>query len=180
MIQHLVITAMGTDRPGISNQVARLVTQAQANIIDSRITLFGNEFTLIMFVSGTNNSIARIESSFPLLGQQHDLITMMKRTTAPNTEIKGDSLEMSVELDDGLGITERFTQFFAERQIGLSSLSAQTLPHLTDPNKKRFVIRLSAQLAKDNNQSQLMWDFNQLCEQVNAQGQLHFISPLSP
>lgn len=180
MIQHLVITAMGTDRPGISNQVVRLVTQAQGNIIDSRITLFGNEFTLIMLVSGNNNSIARIESNFPLLGQQQDLITMMKRTTPPNTENKGDSLEISVELDDGLGITEQFTQFFAHRHIGLSALSAQTQPHVTEPNKKRFVIRLSAQLSKDIDQTQLMQDFDQLCDQVNAQGQLHFISPPSP
>ncbi|MBO0217233.1 glycine cleavage system transcriptional repressor, partial [Vibrio sp. Vb2880] len=34
MKQHLVLTAVGTDRPGICNQLVQLVTQAGCNIVD--------------------------------------------------------------------------------------------------------------------------------------------------
>lgn len=57
MTQHLVITAVGTDRPGICNEVVRLVTQAGCNIIDSRIAMFGKEFTLLMLISGSQATL---------------------------------------------------------------------------------------------------------------------------
>ncbi|MGU3840932.1 ACT domain-containing protein, partial [Vibrio diabolicus] len=56
MKQHLVLTAVGTDRPGICNQVVHLVTQAVCNIVDSRIAIFGSEFTLIMLLTGNASS----------------------------------------------------------------------------------------------------------------------------
>ncbi len=70
MKQHLVLTAVGTDRPGICNQVVKLVTQAGCNIVDSRIAIFGNEFTLIMLLTGSTSNITRVETQMPLLGQE--------------------------------------------------------------------------------------------------------------
>lgn len=127
MTQHLVITAVGTDRPGICNEVVRLVTQAGCNIIDSRIALFGKEFTLLMLISGSPSNITRVETTLPLLGQQHDLITMMKRTSPHDHQTHAYTVEVYVESDDKMGLTEKFTQFFAQRQIGMASLSAQTI-----------------------------------------------------
>ncbi|GAL30571.1 glycine cleavage system transcriptional antiactivator GcvR [Vibrio variabilis] len=63
MNQYLVITAVGTDRPGICNEVVHLVANAGCNIIDSRIAMFGNEFTLIMLISGTPSYITRVETT---------------------------------------------------------------------------------------------------------------------
>lgn len=106
MTQHLVITAVGTDRPGICNQVVQLVTQSGCNIIDSRIAMFGEEFTLIMLLSGKANNITRVETTLPLLGQEHDLITIMKRTS-PHDHIENSyTLEVFIESDDRLGLTE--------------------------------------------------------------------------
>lgn len=62
MIHHLVITAVGSDRPGICNRLTQVVTHSGGNIVDSRIALFGKEFTLIMLVSGETNAITRIET----------------------------------------------------------------------------------------------------------------------
>lgn len=67
MTQHLVITAVGTDRPGVCNQVVHLVTQSGCNIIDSRIALFGEEFTLIMLLSGKANNITALKPPCPCL-----------------------------------------------------------------------------------------------------------------
>lgn len=117
MTQHLVITAMGTDRP-ICNQVVHLVTQAGCNIIDSRIAMFGNEFTLIMLLSGSSNGIARVETTLPLLGQEQDLITIMKRTSPHNPLSNCYTLEVFIESDDRVGLTEQFTQFLLTNKLG--------------------------------------------------------------
>ncbi|MGL4224286.1 MAG: glycine cleavage system protein R [Vibrio sp.] len=176
MIQHLVITAVGTDRPGICNEVVRLVTQAGCNIIDSRIALFGKEFTLLMLISGAPSTITRVETTLPVLGQQHDLITMTKRTSPHDQQTHAYTVEVYVESDDQLGLTEQFTQFFAQRQIGMASLSAQTINKTKlDSEQDQFHIALCARVDSGCNLMQLQEEFAALCRELNVQGSLNFI-----
>ncbi|WP_117235171.1 glycine cleavage system protein R [Vibrio maerlii] len=175
-MQHLVVTAVGTDRPGICNQVVHLATQAGCNIVDSRIALFGNEFTLIMLVSGSNANITRVETMLPLLGQEHELITMMKRTS-PHEELDNSyTLEAFIESDDRIGLTEQFTEFFADRNIGLSSLSAQTIKgSKVHTSQDQFHISMTALVDANCNLMQLQEEFEQLCQQQGVTGSLNFI-----
>ncbi len=176
MTQHLVITAVGSDRPGVCNQVVGLVTRAGCNIIDSRIALFGNEFTLLMLLSGNNASVTRVETTLPLLGQEHDLITMMKRTAKHAHQDNSYTLEAFIESDDKVGLTEKFTQFFAEKDIGLSSLSAQTIDKdKLQSEHDQFHLTLTAAVDSECNLMQIQEDFSNLCHQLNVKGSLNFI-----
>ena len=70
MTHYLVVTAIGTDRPGIVNEVTRHVSGCgYRNIVDSRLGIFGNEFTFIMLLSGGWNSLMQLEISLPLRSQ---------------------------------------------------------------------------------------------------------------
>ncbi len=82
MPQQLVVTAIGTDRTGIVSQLARLVTDCNCNIVDSRMAIFGNEFTFIMLLSGDAAAISKIEYLLPSSAFELDLLTMSKRTSA--------------------------------------------------------------------------------------------------
>ncbi len=176
MTQHLVITAVGTDRPGVCNQVVHLVTQSGCNIVDSRIALFGNEFTLIMLLSGNNASVTRVETTLPLLGQEHSLITIMKRTSTHAPLDTSYTLEVFIESDDKPGLTEHFTQFFAQKEIGLSSLSAQTIAkEKVDRESNQFHIAITASVDSECNLMQLQEEFDELCQQLSVQGSLNFI-----
>lgn len=176
MSQHLVITAVGSDRPGIVNKVVRLVTRAGCNIVDSRIALFGNEFTLIMLINGNNSSITRVETSLPLLGQEHELITIMKRTS-PHTEPANTyTVEVFIESADKPGLTEQFTQFFADREIGLASLSAQTIEkEKARQEQDQFHIAMTALVEAERNLMQLQEEFKALCDTLSVSGHLNFI-----
>lgn len=176
MTQHLVITAVGTDRPGVCNQVVHLVTQSGCNIVDSRIALFGNEFTLIMLVSANNAAITRVETTLPLLGQEHDLITIMKRTSTHALQDNAYTLEVFVESEDKPGLTEKFTNFFAAKDIGLASLSAQTISKEKFATEQdQFHIALTATVDSEYNLMQLQEDFDTLCQELVVQGSLNFI-----
>ncbi len=153
MTQHLVITAVGTDRPGICNEVVRLVTQAGCNIIDSRIAMFGKEFTLLMLISGSPSNITRVETTLPLLGQQHDLITMMKRTSPHDHQTHAYTVE-----------------------IGMASLSAQTISKdKLHSEQNQFHIAISARVDSGCNLMQLQEEFDALCTALDVQGSLNFI-----
>ncbi|EMA2425486.1 glycine cleavage system protein R [Vibrio alginolyticus] len=176
MKQHLVLTAVGTDRPGICNQVVQLVTQAGCNIVDSRIAIFGSEFTLIMLLTGNASSVIRVETQLPLLGQEHDLITIMKRTAAHELLDNSYTMEVFIESEDRPGLTEKFTKFFADQQIGLDSLSAQTISKSKiQLDSDQFHIAITASVSADFNLMQLQEDFDELCKSLNVQGSLNFI-----
>ncbi len=172
MPQYLVITAVGTDRPGISNKVTRLVTEANCNIVDSRIAIFGNEFTLIILLSGSVNAISRIENTLPLLGSQHDLITMMKRTSPHQEKDIFCSIDAFIQSKDRPGLTERFTDFFAYRNIDLKSLSAQTLKK--EGEQDTFQIQITAEIFQACDIVDIQQQFETLCRSLSVDGTINF------
>ena len=77
---HLVISALGRDRPGIVNQISKAIYELDCNITDSRMTVLGGEFAILLLVEGPWNQLARLEDQVPDLEQRLDLTITTKRT----------------------------------------------------------------------------------------------------
>ena len=121
MDNFLVVTAVGTDRPGIVNELTKIVTQTHCNIVDSRLAVFGNEFTLILLLSGDWNAITRFETDLSVRSAQLELITFMKRTS--EHQLVSYEGQISVKLDgkDAPGCIGQFTEYLATKNIDLCS-----------------------------------------------------------
>lgn len=126
MSQFLVVTAVGEDRPGIVNELVKMASQCNCNIDDSRMAILGNEFTLIMLISGDWNAVARLESQLPVMARDHNLLTMMKRTGQHQAANYAHRLELAAVTPDRPGVISQVTQFLAEKQLDISALSAST------------------------------------------------------
>ncbi|MGB2079562.1 MAG: ACT domain-containing protein [Vibrio sp.] len=185
MTHHLVITAVGTDRPGISYHITKLVTQSGCNIIDSRLALFGDEFSLIMLISGSISAITRVETLMPEMSQTHDLMTIMKRTNAHSTVNFSHKIELSVISCDDQGIAEKLTQLCESFEINIAELSATTqIYHVEDQSLQA----LAPKLQVGDNLFEMMivahaiapdtllikQAFDKLCAELNAKGTLEF------
>ncbi|OEF23980.1 glycine cleavage system protein R [Vibrio rumoiensis] len=184
MIHHLVITAVGSDRPGIGNRLTKAVTHSGCNIIDSRWALFGKEFTLIMLVSGDMNAITKTETLLPSISSEHDLMVIMKRTAPHQPPLYTYKIDVSVQSDDKLGLTDAFTQFFSDHDISIAELSAQTLcvksndsPSKTPNNEtNRFIMTMSGLSEVDFDVESLQTKFNALCISQSATGSIEVIA----
>lgn len=122
MTNFLVVTAMGQDRPGLVSKLARLASDCDCDIVDSRMALFGNEFTLIMMLSGSWASITKIESMLPNLSVQLELMTVMKRTSKHTPQNYISRLEVRFTGKDQRGTMKRITQFLADRSLDLAAV----------------------------------------------------------
>ena len=71
---NLVITAIGKDRPGIINELSRIVLEQKGNVVDSRMTVLGGEFAILLLVSGKWDTIARLEATLPKFQEKLELI----------------------------------------------------------------------------------------------------------
>nr|WP_086941213.1 ACT domain-containing protein [Thaumasiovibrio occultus] len=172
MEQFLVITAMGQDRPGICDEVVRLVSQCECNIVDSRIGGFGCEFTLIMLLSGSQSAITQVETRLPLLAQQHDLITLLKRTRRYEPINCDYNADFNISVEDRTGLIEKFTHFLATRQIDLTALSANTRNY--DDTPPMLEIFISSRLPDGCHIIELQEAFQALCESLDAKGTINF------
>ncbi|GLP94763.1 glycine cleavage system protein R [Paraferrimonas sedimenticola] len=127
MTDYLVVTAMGSDRPGIVNRFTRLASECDCNIVDSRMALYGSEFTLSLMLSGEYSAITRIENALPPLSVELELHTIIKRTQSHTALEFIGKLDIALTGPDKRGTMSRFTQYFAEQQLDLAALRTQTL-----------------------------------------------------
>lgn len=136
MPQQLVVTAIGADRTGLVSRLARLVTDCNCNIVDSRMAIFGNEFTFIMLLSGDAVAISRIEHLLPGLGYELDLLTMTKRTTAKPTAPVSAHYVLEYTGRDKVGTLGAIATLLANHQIYIGALRTETQ---TDANTQQVL-----------------------------------------
>lgn len=178
MEHYLVITAIGSDRPGITDEITRHVSLSGCNIEDSRLAIFGSEFTFILLLSGTAASIAKVEATLPLQAQQFDLLTVMKRTTKHEHRFYPYTADFHIEGNDAPGLIEKFTHFCASRQIDISALSAHSQEEEGKGEEDQLTLQLSTNLPEGCNLMSLQEEFEALCQAVQVSGTVTFTGHL--
>lgn len=166
MLQNLVITALGCNSPGIVHKLIGHVSNCGCNIVDSKLAIFGNEFTLIMLLSGEWNAMIQLESSLPLKSQELDLITMMKRTERHEPISYDHTIEVEITIPDATGIIEKFTLFFTNNNLNLAGLRSEILAETDCPDilKAHFTLNTTS----DCDLTILESELSGLCTILNA------------
>lgn len=171
MSQYLVLTVMGADRTGSVSSLTKLASECGCNIVDSRMAIFGLEFTMIMLLNGSGKAITLIESKLPGVAIKRDLITMMKRTS--DYKLQDFTAHYKVEYAgiDQPGVLKAVTAFFAAHKIDISSLKSEINP---DNNQMNASIHIA--LTKETTIEDLEKEYFELCEQIDVQGTITKVS----
>ena len=171
MNKHLVISALGKDRPGIVNQLAQAILEAGCNIQDSRMTVLGGEFALMLLVSGPWNAVGKLESQTKALEKKLDL-TLAAKITEPRAN-KQSMLPYVVDVIsmDHPGIVHGVAEFFSTREINIEDLNTWTYAaaHTGTP---MFSMNMTISVPASVNIGQLRDDFNRFCDQLNVDATL--------
>jgi len=75
---YVLLTTVGTDHPGIVEEISKWILDQGGNIEDSRMALLGGEFATLILVSGDSRIFDRIRESRNALQSKHDLIIFTK------------------------------------------------------------------------------------------------------
>lgn len=171
MKKYFVISALGKDRPGIVNQLSRAILDSGCNIEDSRMTVLGGEFALILMVSGHWGAITRLERQLPSVEQKLEL-TIQVRHTEPRTDVK-DRVPYTVDVVsmDHPGIVHEVADFFASREINIEEMSSWTYPaaHTGAP---MFALNLTVSIPSDVHIGRLRDEFTSFCDTLNLDATL--------
>ena len=121
MDNHLVLAALGADKTGIVDEIARSASESKCNIADSRMVVMGQEFSLIMMVSGTWDAIAKFETQVPMLERRLNLSIITKRTAQREPQRESMPYNVDVIALDNPGIVHEIANFFASQGINIES-----------------------------------------------------------
>lgn len=167
-MQHLlVLSAIGEDRPGIVQAISQTITDCGCNITDSRMTVLGGEFAVIMLLSGSWDAIVKLEHSLARLEKKLDLIILSKRTETRDMPRNQLSYLIEVVSMDHPGIVHDISKFMSDRKINITDLSTSSYaaPHTGTPMfSMTMTISIPANLAIAN----LRNEFMDMCDALNV------------
>lgn len=175
-LKQLVISAIGSDRPGIVNELSQLIVQNNGNIDDSRMTVLGGEFAIILLISATSAELDSIEQ---LLSQQASALALnvLTKRTSENALTEGASIENSlaekripyiveVVAMDNPGIVYKLADFFSSQNINIQSMQTDRYP-APHTGTTMFAIEMVIAVPQNIIINDLRDDFLELCDDMN-------------
>ncbi|HHC72674.1 MAG TPA: glycine cleavage system protein R [Thiotrichales bacterium] len=166
MNKQLVITAVGSDHPGIVNELSRIIVDCGCNIEESRMSVLGGEFTAMLLVSGNWNTIAKLESALKGAEQRLEMHIFSKATEekAPRPDVVPYAADV-VALDHP-GIVHSLASFFSARNINIEELvtSSYKAAHTGTP---MFSVHMEVGVPARLSIAELRDAFMDFCDQLN-------------
>ena len=123
---YLVISALGADRPGIVNDLSSVILESNCNIVDSRMSMLGGEFAVILMISGNWNDVAKLEDRLPKIQKKLDLVISNKRTEERGKKTGLVPYEVDVISIDRPGIMFQLANFFSSRDINIEEVNTNS------------------------------------------------------
>lgn len=127
-----IVSAVGNDRPGLVADLARLIYDCDANLEDSRMTILGSDFAVILLCStGAPEAGERLAMGAKRLERDHGLVIHVRgleggRPPQPGAEARLYRLEAAGE--DKAGIVASLCRVLADHRVNIAELSTRSRP----------------------------------------------------
>ena len=171
----LILLATGSDRPGIVDRISGVIYEEGCNLEDSRMSILGGEFALIVLVTGHAGCMKRLEGQFETLAREMDLALQVKRTPRPETASEPRQtipyLLNAVAMDHP-GIVHKISRLLNRIGINVARLDTR-LSHAPLTGTPIFSLELEAQVPTDVPVVKLRAELASLAEAENIDIELH-------
>lgn len=171
MSVELVITALGEDRPGIVDELSNVLSTHQLNIEDSRMSVLGGEFAILMLVSGASNSIDAFIDKIPELEGSLRMKLQVKLTRKkPESENLAPYAVEVVSIDHP-GIVHEIARFFSSRKINIVDLDTSRYAgaHTGTP---MFALHMTVEIPAAEPIARLREEFINSCDALNLDAKI--------
>lgn len=166
MSNHLIISVITDDQPGIVAKLSRMIMDAQCSICDSRMSRLGGSFAAILMVSGNWNTLTRLEKNLNKLAQEKNYLLSTKQGNESTQEHTTLPYVIETITVDQPGILHELSMFFNALNINIINLSTEhyLAPHTGTP---MFAIQMSIEIPASLHIPTIREDFLSLCDEMN-------------
>jgi glycine cleavage system transcriptional repressor len=133
MRRWFILSAIGRDRPGLVSELARLVLESDANLEDSRMTILGTDFAVILLCSSSSGRSAdTLAIGAKRLEREHGLTILLRHLDGgprPGVPAPGCRLyRIEAAGEDKAGIVASICGVLAERGVNIVELTTRAKP----------------------------------------------------
>lgn len=171
IMEYLVFTALGPNKPEIISQISLLAAKNDCNIEQSRITAMGSEIAAMILISGNWNTIAKMEAGLASLEKELNLAISIKRTKPQAMAEEMLPYEVQVVALDHPGITYEVTSFFARQNIIIYDLQTSTYTSRST-GSSMFSLDMRVGIPGDLSLADMREQFLLMCDDLNLDGSI--------
>ena len=166
MSQLIVLSAIGTDRTGVVQDISKVILGCGGNIEESRMTMLGAEFAVLMLVSGNWHTLNRLERGLEKLSGD-DTLTFTIRKTGERPVSK-DRMPYAVDVVslDQQGIVFGLANFFASRDIEIADVATRRYS-AAHTGAAMFAVQMAVNVPSSVHISQLREEFLEMSDRLN-------------
>lgn len=166
MNQSLVITAIGEDRPGIVNELTEVLHSASLNVEDSRMSILGGEFAIILLVSGNKVSVDSILQQKDDMQNKLGLNLLIKPTTSSTVKNDQISYKINVEGMDNPGIVHKLARYLSQHGINIVNMQTSS-GHAAHTGSPVFTVNMLVDIPASKDMGQVQDEFSKLCDEMS-------------
>ncbi|MGD8526193.1 MAG: ACT domain-containing protein [Thioalkalispiraceae bacterium] len=171
MPNYLVLSAIGKDRPGIVNQLSQMIVERQGNISSSRMMAMGGEFTIMLMIDGSPDTIEQIKASLPEMESQSGLTIVARNTELDAGRARRLPYKVEVVSMDHPGIVQQVADFFSNHEGNIEEMNTDTYAaaHTGTP---MFALSMIVDLPAETRIAPLREEFFEFCDNLNLDASL--------
>lgn len=179
-MDHAILTAIGTDRPGIVDEVSQFIFEHGGNIEDSRMVNLRGQFAMMVLVGGARNVLDRLGHELAEFARRSDMSAALRPAHAGRAAGAGAGAADAQPYRligtgiDQPGLVHRLAHVLRELSVNIESLQTRLTPA---PYTGAPLFELEAVLAvpRATQLSQLRQKLGAACEEINMDWDLRAV-----
>ncbi|HEV8605532.1 MAG TPA: ACT domain-containing protein [Tepidisphaeraceae bacterium] len=126
---HVILTAIGADRPGLVDEVSEFIFQRGGNIEDSRMVNLRGQFAMMVLIGAPEPALSRLKSELWQLQQQSQLqIELRPATPATASSAQAIPYRLTATAIDQPGLVHRLSHLLRSSDVNIESLETHLKP----------------------------------------------------
>ena len=171
-MNHAILTAIGTDRPGIVDEVSQFIFDRGGNIEDSRMVNLRGQFAMMVLVGGATDASDRIAKDLPEFARRSGMSAELRPAGAERPRGTGpasiDALPYRL-IGTGIdqpGLVHRLAHLLKEMNVNIESLETRLTP-APYTGAPMFELEAVLSVPRATQLSQLRQKLGAACDEIN-------------
>lgn len=166
-MKQLVISAVGTDRPGLVDRLSQTLADFQANIADSRMVNLRGRFALIMLAEVADDRVDDLRDRLPAAGESVGLSVSIADADAGDDARPGVPYRIRTYAMDQVGLVHQITHALSAMNINIEDLTTR-LEHGPHTGTPLFSMEMVVTVPTDVQLQQMRENLEGLCAKLNC------------
>lgn len=173
MSAHAILTAIGSDRPGIVDEVSQFIFDHGGNIEDSRMVNLRGHFAMMLLIGGSGDVLERLQGEMAELRRRTGLHADLRPADTERSRRAGDAMPYRLKGTgiDQAGLVHRVAHLLREMNVNIESLDTQLKP-APYTGAPMFEIELVMAVPKATPVSEMRQRLGRLCDDLNIDWEL--------